>query len=169
MQSSRLRQCSDFTLLWTGNQGRKSEPLNLSPIRNFKTKVFIWKTCVVSSHAALHFIYVLILSEISKTACSISRRYLSIDHNINKYILKSLDDLIDSRFTINQSKGILNCSKNWWNSPRSFWMARLILDSCLIDRKEHLINRREFSIIWKIKEIHPEVSRWLNQLSIPVQ
>ena len=135
MQSSRLRQCSDFTLLWTGNQGRKSEPLNLSPIRNFKTKVFIWKTCVVSSHAALHFIYVLILSEISKTACSISRRYLSIDHNINKYILKSLDDSID------RSKGILDRSKNWRISPWSFWMTRLILDS-------YSINQREFSIVF---------------------
>ena len=103
MQSSRLRQCSDFTLLWTGNRGLESEPLNLFPTRNFKTKLFIWKTCVISSHAALHFIYVLILSEISKTACSISRRYLSIDHNINKYISKSLDDSINSQFTIDRS------------------------------------------------------------------
>ena len=169
MQSLRPRQGAYFTLLWTSNGGRESQPLNLSPTRNFKRKVFIWKTCEISSHAALHFVNVLILSEISKTICSIGWWYLSFYRNINKYILKSLDDLIDSRFTIDQSKGILNCSKNWWNSPRSFWMARSILDSCLIDRKEHLINWREFSIIRKIKEIHPEVSRWLNQLSIPVQ
>ena len=140
MQSSRPRQCSGFTLLWTSNGGRESQPLNLSPIRNFKRNFFIWKTCVISSHIASHFFYVLILSEISKIVCSIGRRYLSIDWNVNKYIFKSLDDSIDSRFTIDWSKGILDRSKNWRNSPRSFWMTRSILDSCSIDWKEHSIN-----------------------------
>ena len=71
----------------------------------------------------------------------------------NKSILKFLDDSIDSWFlfdrskgTSDRSKGILDQSKNWRNSSQSFWMTQSILDSCSIDRKEHLIDRREFLI-----------------------
>ena len=139
-RGSMPRQGAYFTLLWIGNGDRESQTLNLSPIINFNRKVFIWKTCVISSHTTLHFIYVLTFSEISKIVCSIGRRYLSIDWNVNKYIFKSLDDSIDSRFTIDWSKGILDQSKNWRNSPWSFWMTRSILDSYSIDWKEHSIN-----------------------------
>ena len=145
MQSSRPRQCSGFTLLWTSNGGRESQPLNLSPIRNFKRNFFIWKTCVISSHIASHFFYVLILSEISKIVCSIGRRYLSIDWNVNKYIFKSLDDSIDSRFTIDWSKGILDRSKNG-EIPHevSGWLDQFLIPARLIERNIRSISWTKF-------------------------
>ena len=71
----------------------------------------------------------------------------------NKFISKFLDDSIDSRFIFNQSKGksdrskgIFDRSKNWRKLSQSLELTRSILNSCLIDRKGHSINRREFSI-----------------------
>ena len=102
------------------------------------SKVFIWKTCVISSFTALHFIYVLILCEISKNS------------------------------TFNQSKVFLDRSKYLTNPFRSLWMTWSILNSYSIDQKEHPIDQKEFSINQKFEEIHHEVSRWLNWFSNPV-
>ena len=100
----------------------------LSPTRNFKWKVFIWKTYVISSHTALHFIYVLTLSEISKNS------------------------------SFNRSKVFLDRSKYSTNLFWSFWMTQSTLDSCSIDQKTNPINQKEFSIDRKIEEIHHKVS-----------
>ena len=138
MQSSKPRQGAYFTLLWIGNGDRESQPLNLSTTRNFKRKVFIWKTRVISLHTALHFIYVLTLSEISKKS-SFDRSNVFLDR--------------------------LKYSTNpFW----SFWMTQSILDSCSIDRKANLIDRKEFSIDRKTEEIHHKVSGWLDRFSIPI-
>ena len=139
MQSLRPRQNDYFTLLWTGNGGRESQPLNLSPTRNFKRKVFIWKTCVILSHTALHFIYVLTLSEISKN--------------------NSFD----------RSKVFLNWSKYSISPFQSLWMTRSTLDSCLIDRKANPIDWKEFSINRKTEEIHYKVFGWLDRFLILVR
>ena len=96
--------------------GREIQPLYLSPIRCFKRKVFNQKSCVISSHIALHFIYVLTLSEISKNSSS------------------------------DRSKVFLDLSKCSTNSFRSFWMTQSTLNSYSIDRKVNLIDRREFLI-----------------------
>ena len=48
-------------------------------------------------------------------------------------------------------------------------MTRSILDSYLINWKEHSIDRREFLIDRKIEEIHHKVFGWLNRFSIPIR
>ena len=48
-------------------------------------------------------------------------------------------------------------------------MTRSILDSYLINWKEHSIDRREFLIGRKIEEIHHKVFGWLNRFSIPIR
>ena len=109
------------------------------------------------NHIALLLIKVLTLSQkqvkIQNSVPSIERTYYSIDQKMKKFIIKVLPRSIDSRFlfdwsksTFDWSKGILNRSRQWRILSWSFCLNRSVLDSSLINRKEHLIDRNEFSI-----------------------
>ena len=109
------------------------------------------------NHIALLLIKVLTLSQkqvkIQNSVPSIGRTYYSIDRKMKEFITKLLPHLIDSRFlfnrsksTFNRSKGILDRSRQWRISSWSFCLNWLVLDSSLINWKEHSIDRKEFSI-----------------------
>ena len=55
------------------------------------------------------------------------------------------------------------------NSSQSHWLVWLILDSCSIDRKQHLIDHKEFSINRDNEEFHHKVFAWINRFSIPLR
>ena len=91
--------------------------------------------------------------KIQNLVSSIGRTYYLIDRKMKKFITKLLPHFIDSRFlfdrsksTFDQSKGILDRSRQWRISSWSFCLNRSVLDSSLINRKEHSIDRKEFSI-----------------------
>ena len=109
------------------------------------------------NHIALLLIKVLTLnqkaSENSKFS-AFDRSNLLLDRSkMKEFITKLLPHLIDSRFlfnrsksTFNRSKGILDRSRQWRISSWSFCLNWLVLDSSLINWKEHSIDRKEFSI-----------------------
>ena len=56
----------------------------------------------------------------------------------------------------------------WRNSSQRFCLIQLILDSCLINRSQHSIGQKEFSIDQDNEGFHHGVSTWLDWFLNPL-